>query len=190
MSSGINYLFNGYNQTLIQLREFFVKKSPISLKKGEVFLDYGDQSQKLGIVLDGLLYSSYVSENGQEWISNFFYPPNHAIISSHESFLIGGKSTELIRAYEDSKLIYITKTEYDSLTMQHPQLEHMVRVIAEESYVKALKRVYAFQSLTAMQRVKKFVAENGDLVSRVQRQHIASYLGIHRNIFTRVLHKL
>ena len=104
--------------------------------------------------------------------------------------MLGKQSTESIRAYEDSSIIYITKTEYDSLTLEYPQLEHMVRVIAEESYVQALKRVYAFQSLTALQRVRKFVAENNDLVSRVQRQHIASYLGIHRNIFTRVLHKL
>lgn len=190
MTSGIDHLFAGYNQTLVQLKEFFSKKSPVELKKGEIFLDYGDHSQKLGIVLNGLLYSTYVSENGQEWISNFFYPPNHAIISSHESFLLGVKSTESIKAYENSTLIYITKSEYDSLTNQNPQLEHMVRVIAESSYVQALKRVYALQSLTALQRVKKFIAENGDLVSRVQRQHIASYLGIHRNIFTRVLHKI
>ncbi len=190
MESGINNLFKGYNQTLLQLKDFFAQKSPISLRKGEKFLDYGDQSQKLGIVLEGLLYSSYVSENGQEWISNFFYPPNHAIISSHVSFLLGKKSTESIRAYENSTLIFITKSEYDNLTTQNPELEHMVRVIAEESYVHALKRVYDFQSLTASQRVKKFISENGDLVSRVQRQHIASYLGIHRNIFTRVLHKI
>lgn len=190
MSAGFNHLFTVYTRTLIQLKEFFATKSPLQLKKGDTFLDYGDQSQKLGLVLEGLLYSSYVSENGQEWISNFFYPPNHAIITSHESFLLGNKSTESIRAYEDSSVIYITKAEYDSLTIQYPQLEHMVRVLAEESYVQALKRVYAFQSLSASQRVKKFVTENNDLVSRVQRQHIASYLGIHRNIFTRVLHKL
>jgi cAMP-binding proteins - catabolite gene activator and regulatory subunit of cAMP-dependent protein kinases len=190
MNTGINHLFTGYTDTLTQLKDFFVKKCPVTLKKGDVFLDYGDHSQKLGIVLNGLLYSTYISENGQEWISNFFYPPHHAIITSHESFLLGRKSTESIRAYEDSTLIYITKSEYDTLTSQNPQLEHMVRVVAEESYIQALKRVYSFQSLTAFQRVKKFVTENSDLVSRVQRQHIASYLGIHRNIFTRVLHKI
>lgn len=190
MDAGFNNLVKGYARTLVKLKEFFSQKPPVVLKRGEVFLGYGDQSQKLGIVLDGLLFSSYISENGQEWISNFFYPPNHAIISSHESFLQGNKSTESIRAYENSSLIYITKSEYDTLTLQYPELERMVRIIAEESYVNALKRVYDFQSLTASQRVKKFMAENGDLVSRVQRQHIASYLGIHRNIFTRVLHKI
>jgi CRP-like cAMP-binding protein len=190
MSTEINNLLTGYNQALAQLQEFFAKKNPVRLKKGEVFLAYGDQSQKLGIVTEGLLFSSYLSENGQEWISNFFYPPNHAIISSHESFLLGKKSTESIKAYEDSTLIYITKSEYDTLTIENPQLDHLVRIIAEESYVHALRRVYDFQSLTASQRVKKFISENKDLVSRVQRQHIASYLGIHRNIFTRVLHKI
>lgn len=188
--TSIDRLLPEYSRTLVQLKKFFETKNPEKLRKGEHFLDYGDQSQKLGIVLDGLLYSTYISESGQEWISNFFYPPNHSIITSHESFMLESKSTESIRAYEDSTLIYITKSEYDSLTKQNPQLEHMVRVIAEASYVQALKRVYALQSQTAMQRVKKFIAENGDLVSRVQRQHIASYLGIHRNIFTRVLHKL
>lgn len=190
MSTGMNYLLSNYSQALGQLKEFFEKRNPVKFKKGEVFLNYGDQSQKLGIVTEGLLYSTYVAENGQEWISNFFYPPNHAIISSHESFLLGQKSTESIRAYEDSTLIYISKAEFEELTRHNPQLEHMVRIMAEASYVNTLKRVYDFQSLTASQRVKKFVAENGDLVSRVQRQHIASYLGIHRNIFTRVLHKI
>lgn len=190
MNAGTNDQFSGYNQALGKLKAFFENRSPVKLKKGDIFLAYGDQSQKLGIIIEGLLYSTYISENGQEWISNFFYPPNHAIISSHESFLLGKKSKESIRAYEDSTLIYITKSEFEELTMQNPQLEHIVRIIAEESYVKTLKRVYDFQSLTAMQRVKKFVSENNDLVSRVQRQHIASYLGIHRNIFTRVLHKI
>lgn len=188
--TSIDQLLPEYSRTLVQLKKFFETKSPEKLKKGEHFLDYGDQSQKLGIVLDGLLYSTYISENGQEWISNFFYPPNHAIITSHESFMLESKSTESIRAYENSTLIYITKSEYDALTKQNPQLEHMVRVLAEASYVQALKRVYAFQSLTAAQRVKKFIAENSVLVQRVQRQHIASYLGIHRNIYTRVMHKI
>ncbi|MDX9882436.1 MAG: Crp/Fnr family transcriptional regulator [Prolixibacteraceae bacterium] len=187
---GTNHLITAYNSTLLQLQEFFAKKSPCFLKKGEAFIDYGDPSGKLGIVLGGLLYSSYLSENGKEWISNFFYPPNHAIVTSYESFLRGRKSNEAIRAYEDSSLIFIHKEEFDSLVSENPQLEHMVRVMAEESYVQTLRRVYSFQSLNAFQRVKRFFSEHGELVPRVQRQHIASYLGIHRNIFTRVLSKL
>ena len=42
MRTEINHLFSGYNQTLAQLKEFFAKITPVNLKKGDIFLDYGD----------------------------------------------------------------------------------------------------------------------------------------------------
>lgn len=178
------------NLTLLHLKEYFSNQVPVLLKKGEPFLAYDEPNQKLGILLNGLMYATYVAENGQEWISRFFYTPDNAIVSSHDSFLSGENSTEAIRAYEDSEIIYVTKAEFDEMLENSSELQNLVMRMAEESYVAALKRVHMLQSLTASQRVKRFVKEHGDLVSRVQRQHIASYLGIHRNIFTRILNKI
>ena len=48
--TSIDYLLPEYRRTLVQLKKFFATKSSEKLKKGEIFLDYGDQSQKLGIV--------------------------------------------------------------------------------------------------------------------------------------------
>lgn len=176
--------------TLTQLKSYFSDQVPVLLKKGETFLAYDEPNQKLGILLNGLMYATYVAENGQEWISRFFYAPDNAIVSSHDSFLSGENSSEAIRAYEDSEIIYITKNEFDKMLESNNDLQALVLRMAEESYINALKRVHMLQSLTASQRVKRFVKEHGDLVSRVQRQHIASYLGIHRNIFTRILNKI
>ncbi len=176
--------------TLTQLKSYFSDEVPVLLKKGETFLAYDEPNQKLGLLLNGLMYATYVAENGQEWISRFFYAPDNAIVSSHDSFLSGEKSSEAICAYEDSEIIYITKNEFDKMLESNNDLQALVLRMAEESYINALKRVHMLQSLTASQRVKRFVKEHGDLVSRVQRQHIASYLGIHRNIFTRILNKI
>ncbi|WP_321285451.1 Crp/Fnr family transcriptional regulator [uncultured Sunxiuqinia sp.] len=178
------------NMTLTQLKSYFSEQVPVLLKKGETFLAYDEPNQKLGILLNGLMYATYVAENGQEWISRFFYAPDNAIVSSHDSFLSGENSSEAIRAYEDSEIIYITKNEFEEMLESNNDLQALVLRMAEESYINALKRVHMLQSLTASQRVKRFVKEHGDLVSRVQRQHIASYLGIHRNIFTRILNKI
>ncbi|WP_372775272.1 Crp/Fnr family transcriptional regulator [Mangrovibacterium sp.] len=180
----------GYQQTFEQLKEFFKNRQPIQLKKGETFLNYGDPNRKLGILLSGLLYASYTSESGHEWISRFFYIPDNGIVSSHETFMTGGESNEVIRAYEDSELICIERNEYEELLETNPELHRLVRIMAEESYVQALQRVHTLQSLSASQRVKLFVKEHSQIVSRVQRQHVASYLGIHRNIFTRILNKI
>jgi CRP-like cAMP-binding protein len=176
-----------YNLTLEQIRKIQFKNKPVILKKGESFIDYDEKAKKIGILINGLLYATYISPNGNEWISRFFYPPNNFIVSNHHGFYFGENSTECIKAYEDSELIYIEKDEFKDLLDINRQFERTVRILAEESYIQAISRIHALQSLSAKQRIEQFLAENNGLAAKLQRQHIASYLGIHRNIFTKIL---
>ena len=185
-----NKIISRYQLTLGLLDSIELKHSLVELKKGEHFIDYGEKTKKIGILIDGLLYATYVSDGGTEWISRFFFPPNNFIVSNHQGFYHGKNSTESIRAYEDSKLIYIEKEEFKTLLDTHPKFERTVRILAEESYIQAMERIHSFQSLNAEQRIRKFLKEYPDLAQKLQRQHIASYLGIHRNILTRILYKL
>ena len=178
---------SGYQQALAELKRFFHGRNSIIIRKGDSFINYGEQNRRMGLLLSGLMYAAYISDSGKEWISRFFYTPDNSIVSSHETFITSWKSPEVIRAYEDSELIIIEREEYDKLLDESPGFERMARIMAEESYVQALRRVHSLQSLTASQRVKNFMNEHSQIVSRVQRQHVASYLGIHRNIFTRIL---
>lgn len=179
-----------YKLTLELLDQFELKNSPLVLKKGESFIDYGEKTKKIGILIDGLLYSTYVADSGTEWISRFFFPPNNFIVSNHQEFYAGRNSSESIRGYEDSELICIEKEEFKYLLDHYPKFERTVRILAEESYIQAMDRVHSFQSLNAEQRIRKFFEEYHELAGKLQRQHIASYLGIHRNILTRFLYKI
>ncbi len=185
-----NKVIDRYELTIEQIRQIPLKNSPVVLHKGESFIEYGEKTKKIGILLKGLLYASYISASGDEWISRFFFPPENFIVSNHEGFFFGKNSTESIKAYEDSELIYIEKDEFKSLLDTNRQFERTVRILAEESYIHALKRIHALQSLNAKQRIELFLNENSILASKLQRQHIASYLGIHRNILTRVLNAI
>lgn len=176
--------------TLEMLDRFELKNKPVELKKGDAFINYGEKTKRIGILIEGLLYSSYIADSGAEWISRFFFPPNNFIISNHHSFYSGKDSTESIRAYEDSTLIYIEKEEFKYLLDHNPKFERTVRILAEESYIQAMDRVHSFQSQNAEQRIRKFFDEYPELGKKLQRQHIASYLGIHRNILTRFLYKI
>jgi CRP-like cAMP-binding protein len=183
-------ILSRYKITLELIDQFKLKNKPVVLKKGESFIDFGEKTKKIGILIDGLLYSVYVSDSGTEWISRFFFPPNNFIVSNHYGFYSGKDSTESIRAYEDSTLIYIEKEEFKFLLDNNRKFERTVRILAEESYIQALERVHSFQSLNAEQRIRKFFIEYPQLCKKLQRQHIASYLGIHRNILTRFLYKI
>lgn len=185
-----NKVISRYKHTLSLLENIELKNSVVELKKGESFIDYGEQTKKIGILLEGFLYASYLSDGGIEWISRFFFPPNNFIVSNHQGFYHGKHSTECIRAYEDSKLIYIEKEEFKQLLDNQPNFERTVRILAEESYIQAMERIHSFQSLNAEDRIRKFLEEYPELAQKLQRQHIASYLGIHRNILTRILYKL
>lgn len=178
---------SGSSRTLNQLKDFFSCHEVHQFKKGDVFLNYGEMNHRMGLLVDGMMYASYKAESGAEWISRFFYLPSNGIVSSHESFMTRKKSSEIIRAYEDSQMIIIERYEYEKIMTTNRRLERLARVMAEENYVHALQRIHSLQSLTAQQRVARFVKEHGEIVNRVQRQHVASYLGIHRNIFTKVL---
>jgi CRP-like cAMP-binding protein len=183
-------IISRYNLTLDLIKNLELKNARVKLKQGDFFIDYGEKTKKIGILIDGLLYASYLSDNGVEWISRFFFPPNNFIVSNHRGFYLGTNSTESIRAYEDAELIYIEKEEFKHLLDTNPKFERTVRILAEESYIQAMERIHSFQSLNAEQRIRKFFKENPELGKKLQRQHIASYLGIHRNILTRFLYKI
>ncbi len=182
-----NKVISRYQLTLDQIEKLPLKSEPVVLKKGDLFIEYGEQTKKIGILVDGLLYATYVADSGQEWISRFFYPPNNFIVSSHNGFFFGKKSSETIKAYEDSTLIYIERGEFKELLDTNHQFERTVRILAEESYIQAISRVHALQSLNAKQRIQQFLKDNSALAAKLQRQHIASYLGVHRNILTKIL---
>lgn len=185
-----NKIISRYNLTLQLLDKLNLKNRPVGLKKGDSFIDYGEKTKRIGILLSGLLYATYLSDTGIEWTSRFFYPPDNFIVSNLEGLYFGRNSSESIRAYEDSKLIYIEKDEFKNLLDSNPPFERTVRILAEENYIQAIERIHTFQSLNAEQRIRKFFAENPELGKKLQRQHIASYLGIHRNILTRFLYKI
>lgn len=184
-----NKIVSRYQLTLDLLDELNLAQ-PAELKKGDSFIGYGEKTKRIGILLNGLLYATYLSDAGVEWISRFFFPPENFIVSNHEGFYFGKNSTEAIRAYEDSKLIYIEKEAFKNLLDTNRRFERTVRILAEESYIHAMERIHTFQSLNAEERIRKFFAENPELGKKLQRQHIASYLGIHRNILTRFLYKI
>ncbi len=117
-----NKVISRYNLTLNLLSTLDLKNKPVQFKKGESFIDYGEQAKKIGILINGLLYASYVSDSGIEWISRFFFPPNNFIVSNHRGFYSGQSSSESIKAYEDSELLCIEKEEFKTLARYQSQI--------------------------------------------------------------------
>jgi len=173
--------------------DFLVSKvTSERLYKGEVFTSAGKTCDKIGILINGLLYASYIPENGiDEIVSRFFYIPKNAVVTSFESFSRMTPSRESIIVLEDSFLICISKSDLNKAYQLSPAVERLGRVIAEESYIEASDRSRALQILNTTDRILHFRRAHPELVNRasIQQQQVASYLGMNRNIYTRNANK-
>jgi CRP-like cAMP-binding protein len=163
---------------------------PLHIKKGDVFSEIGRKTNRLGILVSGLLYARYESKKSEEEVvSRFYYVPRNIIVTSFESFYNDSKANETIEAIEESYLLYLTKDELYNLYKSIPEMNIIGRELAEQSYIQALQRIHDLQALTVEDRVKEFFKDHSEIYNRVQRKHLCSYLGTNRNSLARYLGK-
>jgi CRP-like cAMP-binding protein len=143
---------------------------------GTILLFEGDMATELLLVIDGCLRSYFIKENGIEITSHFFIEGQMA--SSFESAMMKTPSRRNIQAIEDSTLGII-------------QMENLIKMIqetvpAKDYFIRLLiSMLINYMDLHASfildnpeKRYKKFLQDNPELVSRLPKQYIASYLGI------------
>jgi CRP-like cAMP-binding protein len=173
-----------------QIDVIFTKMSVLHLQKGESFSEINKRSNRLGILVQGLLIAKHESKSdGKEIISRFFYPPKNIIVASFQSFSQSIVSNEGIEAVEESFLFCIVKEDLEELYKTIPEMNLIGREIAEQSYVQALERIHVLQALSVEERMEDFFEQHSILINRVQTQHLCSYVGSNRNALSKFFKK-
>lgn len=160
---------------------------PLKLKKGQIFSQTGKRTDKLGILIEGLLVAKYEKTNSEnEIISRFYYPPRNIIVASFESFYSRNKSNETIEALEDSYLTTISREDLYNLYNQIPEMNKIGRQLAEQSYILALQRIHQLQGMNVEERLEDFYQCHPELANRIKVQHLCSYIGTNRNALSKI----
>ena len=165
---------------------------PLHLNKGDVFIREGVRNNKIGIMMmDGLMISTYISKKGKEEVSRIYSVINgNTIISNHESFYYERYSTENIIAVEKTQLMVLTKDDLKKILIKYSELEKLAKSISEISYINAVERIKEFQSCSARERVKSYYEKYSELFFRLNKQQMASFLGVNRNDFSKILKEI
>lgn len=106
------------------------------------------------------------------------------------SFGSGKPATENIRALEPSKLKAIDRMGFIEMMEKVPQFEKVYRQLLEASYANSVYRLNSFVALSALDRIKWLMANRPALMTRVSSKVLASYLGINKDVFSRLKSKL
>lgn len=148
----------------------------------------GTISNQTYFVLSGVLRSFSVKDNIHEQILHFAC--EGWWMADMYSYISGKPGNLFIEVLEDVELGVLTKQNQEKLYQQIPKLERFFRILAENSLVTHQERLLDNFTLSAEERFEKFCAKYPNLMQRVSQKHIASYLGVTPEFFSKMKAKL
>jgi CRP-like cAMP-binding protein len=95
-----------------------------------------------------------------------------------------------IEVLEDAEIIMLSKESQEFLYAEIPKLERYFRILTENSLVANQERLMDNLSLPAEERFEKFYAKYPALIQKVPQKHIASYLGVTPEFFSKMKARL
>ncbi len=159
----------------------------IKLNRNEFLLKEGEVCRQVYFISKGAL-QVFVNEDGNENTRDIVLEDNWC--SDLISFGSKQPATEQIRTIEPTELCSIDRTGFQKLMETVPQFDKVYRQILEQSYANSVYRINTFVSLSSLERIKWLMKNRPALMTRMSSKLIASYLGINKDVFSRLKAKL
>jgi CRP-like cAMP-binding protein len=164
------------------------KFKPIETKRNEQLLTQGEVCKYVYFIAKGCLQVYVYDNEMNETTRDIIIEDNWC--SELMSFGSGQPATENIRAVEPSQLLAIDRQGFQEMMETVPQFDKVYKQILEASYANSVYRINTFVSLSALDRVKWLMQHRPTLLSRLSSKLIASYLGINKDVFSRLKAKI
>ena len=156
----------------------------VSVKRNELLVSEGEVCRYVYFVAQGCLQVFIVDNNGVEGTRDIVI--EDAWCSELMSFGSQKPATENIRAIENCELLTIDNFNFQKLMKDVPQFDKVYKQILEQSYANSVYRINTFMTLSALDRIKWLMDFRPALMTRVPAKIIASYLGINKDVFSRL----
>ncbi|MCB0479842.1 MAG: Crp/Fnr family transcriptional regulator [Flavobacteriales bacterium] len=159
------------------------KWDSVSINKGEYLCKAGQVEHYFYIVDSGVLRLYF--ENGLEEIClGFSY--DHSWSGCYDSFLSRMPSRFFVQALSDCKLHRISYNSLQELYNEVSAMERFGRLILEELLVARSQREIEMMSLSSEERFDVFMNRSSHLLQLVAQKHLASYLRMTPETFSRL----
>jgi CRP-like cAMP-binding protein len=145
--------------------------------RGENFISEGQAPRKVAFVVKGLFSQYYISEKGETIIKTFF--PEKRFAASVGAMLGGSPSQFTITALEDTEVLEYDFFEFKKLVARFPDIAAFYINYMELHWIVEKEPLeISLRYDTAKKRYDDFLSTYPNLVMRLKKHHIASYLGI------------
>lgn len=170
--------------TLTSLTPYFKERT---FRKHEFLLREGEVCKSNYFVVSGCLRMFSVNRDGLENTRHLAFEGKFG--TSFTSLITGQPSIEYIQALENTTVLSISKEDFYYLVANEPAVNQVYLKILESAYITTQKRIYDFQGMDSMQRLKWLLDQQPNVFDRLSSKVIASYLGITPYTLSRIKRK-
>lgn len=169
--------------------KLFLSKTEIKQYKSKtILLQAGTISKNSYFVNSGILRGFTINDNIVEHVLSFACAGWW--IGDMYSLLSQKPGNLFIEVLEDAEIVSLSKENQELLYREIPKLERFFRILTENSLVSHQERLMDNLSLSAEDRYDKFCKKYPTLIKKVSQKHIASYLGVTPEFFSKMKTKM
>lgn len=173
------------DKTLSYISSYFKFKKT---KRNEFLLEEGEICKYFYFINKGCIRLFSVNKEGEEATRYFHF--EDAFGTALSSLINQKPSFEFMQTIEPSELLVINRDDYFHLVETVPQFSFIYRQILELAYIKSQERIYCFQGLEAMEKVRWVMTNQTKWLTRLSNKMVASYLGLTPQTLSRLKSKL
>jgi CRP-like cAMP-binding protein len=160
-------------QTFAEICPYFKSKN---VRRNEILLSQGEVCKYNIFVNKGCVRIFNITHEGQEATRYFAFEGKFG--TALTSLIQQEPSFEFIQSIEKSELLLITRKDFYHLADTVSEVNYVYRHILESAYITSQQRIYGFQGLSALDKLKWLMNYQPRILARLSNKMIASYLGI------------
>ena len=154
-------------------------------EKKEIVSREGEVEQYLNFIVHGLARKYYLQDNDE--VNTQISHEGH-LIHAQESFHSRKPSEYFVETLEPTTFISVTYDDLEKLYSRHIKLERLGRLVITYTMVQKDRWQMHMIKMPPRERFLFFVERHPDLLQRVPQKHLASFLNIQPETFSRFKH--
>ncbi|MDO6761704.1 Crp/Fnr family transcriptional regulator [Tamlana sp. 2_MG-2023] len=159
---------------------------PKVFKKHHLIIQQGDDVREEYFVAKGLMKAAQITHEGKEHIMHFAM--ENWWITDSEAFHNSTKASMSIDCLEDTSVFALTLENKERMCRDLQKMEYFFRKKTTAGYIALQRRIMCLISSKASDRYHYLLEQYPDLIQRIPKTMIASYLGVSRETLSRLLH--
>lgn len=176
--------FKNINLSIKTHPEFFEMWEEVEFNRSEFITSSGNIERYFYVVISGIQAIYILTKDGDKQIIGFSF--DGSFTGVYDSFLLEKPSHYFLEALTQTKLIRISKHQYDSLFTIYPEFERWGRIAHQDLLLGRVQREIELTTLSVKERYEKFMQRCPDPLRTIPQKYLASYLNMTPETFSRL----